>query len=596
MQEDHRAVMIGPAGGFRQEPFISGRKKMGKINRMRCTVGVLLFAFLCAALPVRAEELQTPEWTYPRWISSEEMSQGTYSSTEEKTIAQKAEIYRELEERITETLLEEKYAVDLSGIDMDYMMFLQYYDMCPYFGQGIRAYDFTEGEEMNIINPLSKEETQELVKTVNSKITQIYSLTANSASDVEKALAVHDYLVYRCEYDYDNYINGTLPDESGRCGGMMVNGRGVCNAYARAYEYFMTKAGIECHTTSSSAMNHAWNIVNVGGSYYHVDCTWDDPVPDRFGQVSHGHFLVSDRKIQEELEHYGWNRTDLVCDSEQYESAYWTETDTQIIQAGGKSYYLKGASLCCRENGEERELADLGIWPVWQGSGWWTSAFSGLFYHNGYLYCNTYDAIIRVPAGGGNPEIVYSPDLSQGYVYGIRDQGVELQYVIKQSYRDTGTVYTAPVSLEVPAVSVSLDQTEIAMQSGERIWLHASVKPDNATVELQWSSDHPETASVDENGFVTAIVPGQAVITVTANDVTASCIIQVEAPKYVRGDANGDGEAGIDDLRLVLRHVCRKTVLEGTYFQAADVTDDGDVDIQDLRKILRFVCKKIPEL
>ena len=67
-------------------------------------------------------------------------------------------------------------------------------------------------------------------------------------------------------------------------------------------------------------------------------------------------------------------------------------------------------------------------------------------------------------------------------------------------------------------------------------------------------------------------------------------------PAYVRGDANGDGEAGIDDLRLVLRHVCRKTVLEGTYFQAADVTDDGDVDIQDLRKILRFVCRKITEL
>lgn len=68
------------------------------------------------------------------------------------------------------------------------------------------------------------------------------------------------------------------------------------------------------------------------------------------------------------------------------------------------------------------------------------------------------------------------------------------------------------------------------------------------------------------------------------------------APEYVRGDADGDGEAGIDDLRLVLRHVCRKTVLEGAYFQAADVTDDGDVDIQDLRKILRFVCRKITEL
>ena len=65
---------------------------------------------------------------------------------------------------------------------------------------------------------------------------------------------------------------------------------------------------------------------------------------------------------------------------------------------------------------------------------------------------------------------------------------------------------------------------------------------------------------------------------------------------YVRGDADGDGKADISDLRLVLRHVCRKTVLEDTAFEAADVTDDGEVDIQDLRKILRFVCRKITEL
>lgn len=68
------------------------------------------------------------------------------------------------------------------------------------------------------------------------------------------------------------------------------------------------------------------------------------------------------------------------------------------------------------------------------------------------------------------------------------------------------------------------------------------------------------------------------------------------APEYVRGDADGDGKPDISDLRLVLRHVCRKVTLEGISFQAADVTDDGDVDIQDLRKILRFVCRKITEL
>lgn len=73
-------------------------------------------------------------------------------------------------------------------------------------------------------------------------------------------------------------------------------------------------------------------------------------------------------------------------------------------------------------------------------------------------------------------------------------------------------------------------------------------------------------------------------------------MIDLDTGMYVRGDADGDGGADISDLRLVLRHVCKKTELTGTAFKAADVTDDGDVDIQDLRKILRFVCKKITEL
>ena len=65
---------------------------------------------------------------------------------------------------------------------------------------------------------------------------------------------------------------------------------------------------------------------------------------------------------------------------------------------------------------------------------------------------------------------------------------------------------------------------------------------------------------------------------------------------YVRGDADRDGEPGISDLRLVLRHVCGKVTLEGTAYEAADVTDDGTVGIEDLRKILRYVCGKIAEL
>ena len=67
-------------------------------------------------------------------------------------------------------------------------------------------------------------------------------------------------------------------------------------------------------------------------------------------------------------------------------------------------------------------------------------------------------------------------------------------------------------------------------------------------------------------------------------------------PDYTPGDVTGDGEVKIDDLRTVLRAVCRKITLTDQQKLAADVEENGEVDIADLRKILRFVCGKIETL
>lgn len=70
-----------------------------------------------------------------------------------------------------------------------------------------------------------------------------------------------------------------------------------------------------------------------------------------------------------------------------------------------------------------------------------------------------------------------------------------------------------------------------------------------------------------------------------------------EGVAYIRGDVNEDGIAGgIDDLRVILRYVCKKVELTDSQKKAGDVTDDGEVGIEDLRKMLRFVCKKIDTL
>ena len=104
---------------------------------------------------------------------------------------------------------------------------------------------------------------------------------------------------YDIEYDYDNMEADTLPDDSYRSGGLLMNGAGVCQAYSYAYKYLMNQLDIESFVTFSIEMNHAWNIVNIDGDYYHVDCTWDDPVYERLGKVDHAYFLVSDEAMQQ---------------------------------------------------------------------------------------------------------------------------------------------------------------------------------------------------------------------------------------------------------------------------------------------------------
>ncbi len=52
----------------------------------------------------------------------------------------------------------------------------------------------------------------------------------------------------------------------------------MCVGYAQAFCKIAEKAGIKTYVVSSEKLQHAWNMVNINGEYYFVDCTWDDPV------------------------------------------------------------------------------------------------------------------------------------------------------------------------------------------------------------------------------------------------------------------------------------------------------------------------------
>ena len=120
-----------------------------------------------------------------------------------------------------------------------------------------------------------------------------------------------------------------------------------------------------------------------------------------------------------------------------------------------------------------------------------------------------------------NQSYIYRPYDRSWVDYGKRENK---NFRIK-AYTDNSDIKTVAVE------SVSLDKTEAVLKEKETVKLNATVLPENAdNKNVHFTSDNDAVATVDDNGLVTALSSGEAVITVTTEDgkKTAKCKITVE--------------------------------------------------------------------
>ena len=139
--------------------------------------------------------------------------------------------------------------------------------------------------------------TEECVLQLVEKRTR--SLLKPGMSDFDKLLAVHDYLVQHGRYE---------ADAGGNVGDLLESGCGSCEAYSAAMCVMLEVAGIPARFVTGDADGpHAWNMVKLGETWYHVDTTWDDPVLGNSGTqvVSHSYFCCTDGEMAQT---HRWNR------------------------------------------------------------------------------------------------------------------------------------------------------------------------------------------------------------------------------------------------------------------------------------------------
>lgn len=94
-----------------------------------------------------------------------------------------------------------------------------------------------------------------------------------------------------------------------------------------------------------------------------------------------------------------------------------------------------------------------------------------------------------------------------------------------------GILGTCEITVNPKVIQVEeirLNFSNLILKVGECATLSATVLPENATDKsVTWSSSEETVAAVDGDGSITAISLGNAVITATSGDVSASCTVEV---------------------------------------------------------------------
>lgn len=138
---------------------------------------------------------------------------------------------------------------------------------------------------------LSQTEALFVEQTLENIIAPMHGL-----SDIEKLQAAHDFIVLSAEYSKETEGSQYSPYT------LLTENKGVCQAYALVLYRMLEMLGFEVQYVPGKVGEqlHAWVLVKLDHAWYHIDVTWDDPLPDRKGEVRYQYFLVSDRQLAQD--------------------------------------------------------------------------------------------------------------------------------------------------------------------------------------------------------------------------------------------------------------------------------------------------------
>ena len=225
----------------------------------------------------------------------------------------------------------------------------------------------------------------------------------------------------------------------------------------------MGRLNIPCQLVSSDPLNHAWNLIQINGSWYHVDVTWNDPVSDRPGRARHFYLLKSTGWFQSTGKHiqngktdyvYSNGATDASASSQFYDNYFWNDIDSPFGYYNG-SWYTNNSNVLWRYQFNSTGMTGSSIlkalnqrWPVFNGSGTWGGTYGGCIVYGSKLYyaSPTSIQVLDLTNQAAAEKTVFtlpSDQQSRGYIYGFHiDSDGNLCYGLSDSPNAAPVTYS----------------------------------------------------------------------------------------------------------------------------------------------------------
>lgn len=375
-----------------------------------------------------------------------------------------------------------------------------------YYVSSVIANSYENGylKDISLTYIYSQEEIATYENQLNDVVQEFISGFYDEWCDKEKVLYTDIFLCKNIEAGTENEIS------SHTIVGALINGSATADGYAKTFNYLFKRINGKSTIVTSTYSAEAWNMAEIDGQYYHVDCFAND-VPGH-GKTKYEYLIKSDLYMTDMGREWV---SDVISEPDEEYDADWFYTEVYLQYKDGYWYYNYNNPDCIEIDRfsfktEEPEYGNPIEEIVTESITWGP----GLTYDGENFYASTNKEIYIINLDFETLEVSYEKyfTLNDEYkvIFGIEVVDGKLYYDTTDLDGDGFTNEDSKTSnVYIKLIDISSDETEVTIMKDETYSLSLIKNPVDATENIEWEVLDPNIVTIlDDNGTVLAVGPG----------------------------------------------------------------------------------------